>query len=134
MPYIEWSNKYTVGFVEIDNQHQRLFEMINNLHKCAELKDMTAPRKILANLLDYALYHFRTEEKYFDRFQYSNAQGHKNEHQEFESKVTKFQRAYQAKGTFNTVVVSDFIRNWILNHVLISDRKYIRCFSEHDLH
>ena len=133
MEYIKWSNSYSVGVEEIDSQHKRLFEMINEFRESLEKEDLSAPKKLLISLLEYALDHFGTEEKYFDMYHYSDSERHKEEHKTFEMKVMDFQSAYQSKGTFNVVVISDFLKKWIINHVLIFDRKYMECFIKNGL-
>jgi hemerythrin-like metal-binding protein len=130
---MEWSRKYTIGIEKIDEQHRQLFEMINELHDSMESKDIHTPKKILIELMEYTLNHFQTEEKYFKIFQYSDAEPHITQHVEFEAKVKEFLNRYQKDGTFNVSVISDFIKRWIIDHVLISDRKYVKCFTDNGL-
>ena len=133
MTRIKWSKTYSVGVEEIDHQHKQLFEMINNYQDSLDAADNTAPKKLLTNLMEYALTHFGTEEKYFEIFQYSGSEIHIKQHQEFETKVREFIKLYQSMKIFNSSTVLHFLKNWIINHVLISDKKYIRCFKEHGL-
>lgn len=133
MTHIKWSNKYAIGIEKIDHQHRQLFEMINDLHHSVELKDIQTPKRILIELMEYALNHFQTEEQYFKIFHYSDTEPHIKQHIEFEAKVKEFLNSYQKDGTFNVSVISDFIKRWIIDHILISDRKYVKCFTDNGL-
>ena len=59
---------------EIDEQHKKILMIINNLSDLfAEKKhqDSDEISKIIKKLADYAIYHFQTEEKYFQDFRCS---------------------------------------------------------------
>jgi len=133
MTYMQWSEAYSVGVDEIDEQHRKLFDMINCFHQYMEEKDASGPKQLLVNLFEYALEHFRTEEQYFEKFRYPGAESHKKQHQEFETSVAEFQKAYQARGVFNVPLVSMFLKEWVICHVLISDRNYVGFFRENGL-
>ena len=130
---LKWSNTYSVSVEEIDDQHRHLFEMINNFQESLDSADPTAPKKLLINLMEYALTHFKTEEKYFELFHYSGSKSHIEEHLEFETKVQEYFKKYQSRKVFNASTVLNFLKNWIINHVLICDKKYVGCFHEHGL-
>jgi hemerythrin len=134
MKTIEWSKTYSVGIGEIDAQHRRLFEIINNFYENMNARVTIVPRELIRNLEEYASTHFRTEEKYFDAFGFTDSQTHKRQHREFEARISEFKTAYLTKGTFNAASIGDFMKQWIIHHILISDRKYIQCFREHGLH
>ena len=66
---LEWEEKYSVGVVEIDNQHKRMFEIINELFEAINNKIIEEKLdKIIAKVVDYKDFHFTTEEKYFKEF------------------------------------------------------------------
>jgi len=128
---MKWSDSFSVGVEEIDRQHKRFFELVNQFHERMDAGDPSAPKKLLVDLADYASCHFETEEKYFDLFQYPDAEPHLIQHQEFRSRVRGFQAGYRLKGTFNIPVISEFLKKWMIDHILLYDRKYAGCFKKH---
>ena len=84
MPIISWNNNMSVKVAEIDKQHQKLVDMINDIHDAMrqrKAKDILGD--IIAGLGDYAVKHFTHEEKYFARFNYPDSAAHKKEHDDF---------------------------------------------------
>jgi len=134
MMTVKWSNAYSVGVEEIDIQHRRLFEIVNHYLESAGAGDQSAPEKLLINIVEFIDTHFKTEEKYFDLFHYPDAENHKKIHREFRTKVMEFVSNYRSRRTVNTVVVMDALKKWIIDHTLIYDKKYARCFHENGLH
>jgi hemerythrin len=69
MALFDWKEDYSVGVASIDDQHKRLIAWINRLHEA-----MTAGaagnvmEQTLADLIDYTVYHFATEEKLFAQY------------------------------------------------------------------
>ncbi len=134
MPLVFWDQKYSVNVKEIDAQHQRLFELINNLYdamKKGEGKDVLP--KIIEELANYTVYHFSTEEKYFDKFNYPETEAHKIQHKNFVDKVTEFKKGYDNLQVALTVDVISFLQDWLINHISGSDKKYSAFFNQNGL-
>jgi hemerythrin len=75
---------------EIDKQHKKLIDMINNLHEAMkEGKSKEVMGDILKSLLSYTETHFKLEEKYFDIYNYPAKENHKAKHKQFIDTVTK---------------------------------------------
>lgn len=73
MEKLFWDKKYETGIDVIDFQHRILLERTNDLIELVnknETQDNMFP--ILIFLEDYTLYHFDTEEQFFDSFDYIN--------------------------------------------------------------
>jgi len=125
MALIQWSSSYSVGVGEIDRQHQRLVEMINELNDAMrERKSKDVLGKITNGLINYAGTHFKTEEKYFDQFGYPEAASHKKEHLDFAKKVTDFKASFDSGKLGLSIEVIDFLSNWLKSHISGVDKKY----------
>ncbi len=115
-------------------KHQKLVDMINQLHelmKVGQGKDVMGP--VLDDLIKYAAMHFSTEEKCFDRFGYEGTAAHKAEHKKFVDKVLEFQKDFKKGNTTITLDVMNFLKDWLINHIKGTDKKYTKCFNEHGL-
>jgi hemerythrin-like metal-binding protein len=123
---IKWTSKYSVQSELIDKQHKKLCDMINELYDAfvnARAKEKS--EKILKDMAEYAVYHFSTEEDLFERYNYSLTEEHKQEHQAFVAKVQEFLNKYQKGDVMLSYEIMNFLKDWLLNHILVSDHKYI---------
>jgi hemerythrin len=95
MALIDWNDSLSVNVAEIDLQHKKLIDQINELHeamKTGKGKDILG--KIVAALISYTATHFKTGEKYFARFAYPDTISHKKEHAAFVSNVVDFKDGF----------------------------------------
>ncbi len=131
MALIEWTEDFSVRVEEIDLQHKKLVQMINELHRAMlDGKGTVFVGDIISRLADYTIYHFQTEEKYFDKFGYLQTELHKKVHSDFVKKVSEFKAAYDTKEVMLTIDVLEFLSNWIREHILGEDMKYSDFFVE----
>ena len=125
MPIMSWSDAYSTGIAEIDQQHKKLIDLINSLHDAMSKghgKEVLG--KILGELITYCASHFAVEEKLFDKHGYPDAAEHKEKHQKMTSKVLDLQKQFaQGKATL-TLEVMDFLQQWLDKHILGTDKKY----------
>jgi hemerythrin len=122
---IRWKEKYNVNIKEIDQQHKKLIDMINVLHDAIirkEDKDIMA--QIISDMRDYAFIHFKTEEKYFSRTGYKDAESHKAEHKFFLEHVEIFYEEFQNYDSSLAVEVMIFLKDWFINHIVQLDKTY----------
>lgn len=127
---ISWQEKYSVHVQEIDDQHKKLIDMINELFDAFMRKDQEdAIEKILHDMAAYSVDHFYTEEKYFARFGYNDSERHIAEHRKFTVEVENLQNEYKRNSYMLTSKLMAFLRDWLNHHILEVDKKYIDCFT-----
>ena len=125
MAVILWNDSLSVNVAEIDQQHRRLIEMINDLNDAMRQgKGNDVLGATVNGLLAYAALHFKTEEKYFDLFGYPAAAGHKKEHADFTEKVSGFKDGFEKGHLGLTVQILNFLGSWLQNHIKGSDKQY----------
>lgn len=141
MAYMDWSENLSVGVKEIDNQHKNLIKMINEFYvrmmesdrsACRE-RDRIALGKLLSSLVEYTVYHFQAEEKYMDKFNYADTPNHKQEHRFFVEKVMDIKKRFDDGLLVLSVEATNFVKDWIIEHVMGSDKNYSECFIENGL-
>ncbi len=122
---IEWEDRYSVGIIEIDAQHRRLFEIYNNLieamYQGVGVKELG---NALNELLEYAVVHFMTEEGYMQKYGYPGYDAHKNVHKEFRERFYGLHKEFHEGKPVLTAEVTEYLRDWLKNHVLNMDQKY----------
>jgi hemerythrin len=132
--FFPWKDAYSVSVIEIDSQHKVIIEMLNELYDSFMKKEHELKLgEILSRLSDYAIYHFETEEKYFSRFSYSKRTAHIKEHNDFTEKIKVFRKEFDKNSSALTYKLINFLREWLMNHILVSDKDYVKCFKENGL-
>ncbi|MFZ5572665.1 MAG: bacteriohemerythrin [Thermodesulfobacteriota bacterium] len=123
---IVWEDgNMSVKIAEIDQQHKALVNLINNLFDAIkEGKSNQIFEKLISDLIKYTQFHFSTEEKYFTQHAYPETQLHKAKHQEFVETVLRFKKDFDAGKTGLTMGILDFLRDWLVKHIMGEDRKY----------
>jgi hemerythrin-like metal-binding protein len=131
---IIWTESYVLGVSKVDEQHQILISMINELHSGMLRGDgKTVIEEILDGLLSYTIYHFSTEEKYYDQYSLPFEEGHKKEHAYFTQKVSSFRDSFKQNKEGLSLEVLNFLMVWFLNHIDNSDRKACLFLSQSGL-
>jgi len=125
MALLTWDETYKVGISEIDQQHKRLIQMINDLQEAlVAQKGQLALGEIVGRMLDYAAYHFATEELLLETNGYAQFGAHKREHEGFTAKAQELRRRVDNKSFVLTLEVLRFLRDWLSQHILVNDKKY----------
>lgn len=131
---LEWSEEYSVGVKLIDDQHKKMFEVINQLVDTLSSKPTKEKLgEIIKALLEYKKFHFATEEKYFDEFNYEGAEEHKAAHIKFGERLSEISTKYGDDTIGLAYELVDFLEDWLLDHLMTEDQKYKECFLSHGL-
>lgn len=134
MALIIWDESLSVHVKKIDEQHQKLIQLINDLHEAMrQRKTNEALGKIIDELIAYTTSHFLTEETYFEQFQYIDRLAHKRRHSEFVKKVGEFQKEFTSGKLMLSMEIMTFLKDWLVNHIQGEDKKYVPLFKEKGL-
>lgn len=133
MEIIKWEPALSVGVQEIDDQHKKMVKMINNLHTGLETKQFeTAIQQTLNDMIEYAGEHFRTEETYMTQFDYAKREDHEIEHEAFIGKISQF-ICDDDDSFFLSMDVLEYLKSWLLHHIMEVDQAYSDCFTQNGL-
>ncbi|MGD8835500.1 MAG: bacteriohemerythrin [Desulfobacteraceae bacterium] len=133
MAYMNWTDKLSVGIEEIDSQHKKLIQMINEFYDGVISDDKIAMGRLLTSLIDYTISHFATEEKYMKLFNYPGAATHIEEHRSFTDKVSDIKKRFGSGELVLSLEITNFVKVWIIKHVLGIDKMYSQCFISNGL-
>ena len=131
---IEWDDKYNINISLIDEQHKNLIDIINKAiiakqHKNHQEKIL----EILNEMTVFALEHFTTEESYMIKFNYPEYQYHKEEHMDFSMKTLSYQTKVLDGDRHIANEILEYLKQWMVTHIQVTDRKYVDCFSKNGL-
>lgn len=132
MSMIVWEDKYSVDIQEIDEQHKRLVEIINELYDAiAAKKNRDQLSVVLNELVEYTKVHFAVEETLMRIFHYEEYREHKGIHDRIVNQVLDFQRQFNAGNDKVGMELLLFLKDWLFEHIEKVDKKYSKHFLKH---
>jgi len=131
---IKWDDKYSFGITIIDEQHKKFFGIINKTIDAKEHNDDTEElMQVLEEMTQFALEHFETEKTYMEKFNYPEYKYHNEEHYCFITKTAAYiDRVVNGDYHISNELIK-YLKQWLLNHMQVTDRQYIDCFKKNGL-
>jgi len=135
MSLIKWDDSYSVHIKKIDEQHQILVRLVNELHDAmAKGAARNVLNEVLNSLVSYTVIHFKLEEELFEQYKYADAEKHSAEHAKLTKQVKDFQEKFQQGKSSITYELMNFLSDWLINHILGSDKKYATYLNSKGVH
>ena len=123
---MRWDSSLQLGIGQIDEQHKQLVAMINDLHRAMKQRQtMAVMGGILQRLVNYTVYHFGHEEKLFQKHGYPEYDQHKKIHENLVGKVIEFKTKIDRGDSTISMELMDFLKDWLVNHIKGTDKKYV---------
>ncbi|MCU7846243.1 MAG: bacteriohemerythrin [Candidatus Thiodiazotropha sp. (ex Monitilora ramsayi)] len=123
--FVAWDDSLSVGIQVIDDEHQKLLSLINNLQTSVLYPTGESfERQALSELVDYTKYHFEREEKLMQENGYPDYEPHKQQHEEMIAKVNVFLQSYENDREGTVDELTGFLKTWLINHIAGTDQKY----------
>jgi hemerythrin len=125
MPLVEWEPKYSVGIAAIDTQHKNLIDIVNQLHEAMRTgKANQELNQVLDRLVEYTNTHFRAEELLLQTNGYPTLTDHKKIHASMVGQISELKTKMQKSSIGMSVTVSNFLKTWLTDHIMVEDKKY----------
>ena len=125
MSLVTWDQSYSVSVRKLDEQHQKLFALLNALHDAMRQgKGQAIVQDTLRELATYTVTHFRAEEELMRRANYPGLAPHQVEHQRFVARVNQLTQDLQTGRNVSSIEVVGFIKDWLSEHIRRTDRSY----------
>jgi hemerythrin len=125
MALLEWQPTFNLDIEIIDQQHQMLVKLINELYIAFSLGN---DRQILGKLLNklgvYAAMHFAREENFFEIYAYPETDEHLQEHDDFEDTIYQFEDEFNSGKQDLSISILNYLSDWLVKHINGSDREY----------
>ena len=121
-----WNENFNTNISEIDEQHKRLVDLLNQLASHVAFKaDIPGLNVIFDQLTDYTVYHFQTEEAIWYRYLADSPldTAHAVKHQQLIDEVLQLKVQINAKPSDELIGdILAFLARWLITHILESDR------------
>ncbi len=123
MTFMKWDEQYAVHIRLMDDQHKRLFDMIDQFYLALHQKEtQRAMSELLKGLTDYSLYHFHAEERMMSLNNFPLYAAHKNAHEKFIITIHEFRERFDNGKLLIPIEVAQFIKQWLSTHILMTDK------------
>ena len=125
MALLTWNDSYSVKVDKMDEQHQKLFGLINSFYD--EVGKQSQDKLIfdlIAGIKDYTILHFNEEEQLMQQCNYPGLTEHKKEHADFISKVSDLEEKLKSGKMIISFEITNFLKDWIKKHINESDQQY----------
>jgi hemerythrin len=117
----KWSDKYVTGHRSIDEQHEELFLVIESVEKMVTKVNKVSSDRLsdaFEGLLNYTIYHFATEEDFWQTYDHALYEYQKKEHASFISQLERVDvRLIETDGQAWADALMVQLSNWVVNHV-----------------
>jgi hemerythrin len=134
MAFFEWNSIYSVNVREVDQQHRRLIDLINELHEAmtedceqhtfaSAVNEVDALGSMLEGLMDYAAHHFTTEETLMRQHDYPGYEAHSKAHSDFVDRVNRYKRDFEEGRALPSTKLVQFAKDWLTGHIQAVDKR-----------
>lgn len=120
--YIFWLPEFSVGIKKVDDQHKKIFTMINQLHTAIRTheNDAKAMESVIEAMASYVAYHFETEKSILHEL--PEFADHEKQHWEFTKKTLHFANKYQRQPREDLLhEIVGFLAYWLKAHIIGTD-------------
>ena len=132
----EWKEEFSVGVQKFDEQHKKMLEIGRELYLTLDNTDQGFDQydkilELLQEMKDYTSYHFKSEEELMEKHDYPRLEEHREHHQGFVEELNKIDpQEIDLSQKETTLELLDFVANWVENHILGEDQKYVDFFAD----
>lgn len=120
-----WQESWSVGYPDLDKDHQQLVTIIQRINGWREKKESLAG--LIGELEDYTRYHFSREEKMLEAADIPGLAIHKAQHKEFIDWLASIRTSFEGSSVARSILypeVSQYLNNWLIKHILKTDMSY----------
>ncbi|SHL39360.1 hemerythrin [Desulfatibacillum alkenivorans DSM 16219] len=130
MAFFQWEDKYSVGVPRFDMEHKKLIGLTNRFYEAMSAgKAREVMQETCNELVAYTRTHFSNEEAALKKSTYPDLINHQEEHKLFTKQVMDLQARLQSGETVMASSMGNFLKNWLVNHIMGIDKTYGRHLS-----
>lgn len=117
MSLLRWKDEYLTQVEEIDNQHRRLFDLVNDIYDLMRLgRGQSSVLEAMNELFEFSRFHFGTEEKLMSDTKYSGSEPHFAEHVRLLDQINNLRIEVRDGRIVLSMNEMYFLKDWLLVH------------------
>lgn len=125
MPLLRWLPEYSVNEAGLDNDHKKLFDILNTVYEnVMNSLDVDCVLPLIEELSEYTKYHLSAEEQHMKEMGFQGIDAHIAEHREFTHKIEALRTRFHGNNLEVARELIILLGEWLLRHVLMEDKKY----------
>ena len=132
---IKWNDGLVIGIKSIDDDHKKLLNIINEFSEAIDGDTSKKEIEVLFDKLNiFVKEHFAREEILLNKSSYKDFDKHQQQHESFANKIPELKEKFFSKDDyFDQKELIIFLTDWLINHIVNEDMKYISCMRESNL-
>ncbi len=129
--FFEWTQDLSVGIDEMDTQHKKMIDIINDFHAMADSgDDREAVKKALQAMYEYGKMHLSVEEALMAKYDYPYLDKHKKMHNYYCEQLNEYRDNLEKGKKILILDLSIFLKGWLENHIAETDKRYGEFIAE----
>ena len=114
----------TVGIEEIDDDHNKLVNLLNILnHSITEGAATDYIEAVLDELINCTVWHFSHEERLMLKYGYDGYEEHRTEHQDLIDSARELKKKFIQMRKLDEKEDLVFLERWLTEHILVADTR-----------
>ncbi len=119
---IAWKEAFSLGIPEVDQEHQALIALINELYR--EMRKGGDVGGFLGELYARIAAHFALEEKIMQALGYDRYREHKEDHERLLDELRDMMDRYEDKAYLDDRVLAESLDAWFTEHFRTEDARF----------
>lgn len=126
MAYVEWTPDFSVDDEDMDSEHKQWLSILNTLFDALNNgEDRYVIKDVIDRMVTYSKYHLTNEEALLEDINYPQLEIHRQKHDELIGKLNRIKEQFNSGTNFKlTVDAIKLLKEWLVNHILVTDKKY----------
>lgn len=130
MATTRWSPGLETGHPLVDEQHRRLFEMVEAFESLGD--DVPSALRMAEGIMEHVDEHFACEEALMDEVGYPSRQreDHLDEHLDLKEKARQLVIGLRTGAGTGTSEIVEYLTRWLVRHTTIQDMALVRFIAD----
>ncbi len=121
---MEWKNSFSTGIKKVDDEHKILVNMIDRLEQAMNKGESEEVMGyVLKNLVDYAKFHFKSEEKIMANIGFPGLNRHRVLHKDLVNEIAGILIDLKKDRMWTIPELVGFLHHWLVDHIIGEDRE-----------
>lgn len=130
MAYFEWADDMVIDNGQIDAEHRKLVDLVNELHTAtSQGNGQSVVADLLERLIADTAEHLRHEEMQMQQAQFPGLENHRIGHEHFVDDLRALKAKLDAGSITVAAQLSSVLRDWLSLHIRRNDKE-LRFFLE----